>query len=303
MIGGTLLIIHQQTMFSTNATQIPVQYTTGDYSVRLNLNFGEGKDSEVYKNETERKNFKDNYNIEVYESGEGDDYSKGYRVVTNEGPLVIKVGDISISGKDDYNYDYAIGFAVDNSMPEYTTDMSTTPYNIERDGTLWTIPANKGDSYKFDQNPNAKYQWMAKRAMDIGYEPTEEELELGMEKTSENTGLIYITFMVFKKPRHVEVTRGISRGISRGATRGISRGATRGGDQMESDAARFGYGNEANSASKKSDFEYAGNTERYVMPVRLRINKKSVNSDINCSQHLKGASVNTLRRQTMTVPF
>ena len=229
-------------MFSTNATQIPVEYTTGDYSVRLNLNFGEGKDSEVYKNETERKNFKDNYNIEVYESGEGDDYSKGYRVVTNEGPLVIKLGDISISGKDDYNYDYAVGFAVDNSMPEYTTDMSTIPYNIERDGTLWTIPANKGDSYKFDQNPNAKYQWMAKRAMDIGYEPTEEELKLGMEKTSENTGLIYLTFMVFKKPRHVEVTRGISRGATRGITRGITRGATRGGDQMESDAARFGYG-------------------------------------------------------------
>ena len=303
MICGALLIIHQQTMFSTNATQIPVEYTTGDYSVRLNLNFGEGKDSEVYKNETERKNFKDNYNIEVYESGEGDDYSKGYRVVTNEGPLVIKLGDISISGKDDYNYDYAVGFAVDNSMPEYTTDMSTIPYNIERDGTLWTIPANKGDSYKFDQNPNAKYQWMAKRAMDIGYEPTEEELKLGMEKTSENTGLIYLTFMVFKKPRHVEVTRGISRGATRGITRGITRGATRGGDQMESDAARFGYGNEANSASKKSDFEYAGNTERYVLPVRLRINKKAANSDINCSQHLKGASVNTLRRQTMTVPF
>ena len=38
-------------MFSTNATQIPVEYTTGDYSVRLNLNFGEGKDSEIYKNE------------------------------------------------------------------------------------------------------------------------------------------------------------------------------------------------------------------------------------------------------------
>lgn len=170
MIRSALLIIHQQTMFSTNATQIPVEYTTGDYSVRLNLSFGEGKDSEVYKNETDRKNFKDNYNIEVYESGEGDNYSKGYRVVTNEGPLVIKLGNISISGKDDYNYDYAVGFAVDNSMPEYTTDMSTIPYNIDRDGTLWTIPANKGESYKFDQNPNAKYQWMAKRAMDIGYE-------------------------------------------------------------------------------------------------------------------------------------
>ena len=144
-------------MFSTNTTLIPVKYTTGDYSVHLNLNFGEGKDSEVYKNETERRNFKDNYNIEVYESGEGDNYSKGYRVVTNEGPLVIKLGDISIYGKDDYNYDYAIGFALDNSIPEYSSDVSTTPYNIERDGTLWTIPANTGNSYKIDQNPNGKY--------------------------------------------------------------------------------------------------------------------------------------------------
>src|SRR6056300_1074465 len=167
-------------MFSTNATQIPVEYTTGDYSVRLNLNFGEGKDSEIYKNENERKRFTDNYTVEVYESGEGDNYTKGYRVVTNEGPLVIKLGNISIVGKDDYNYDYAVGFAVDNSLPEYTTERSTIPYNIERDGTLWTIPANDGNSYNFDQNPNGRYQWVAKRAMDIGYEPTEEELELGM---------------------------------------------------------------------------------------------------------------------------
>ena len=286
-------------MFSTNATQIPVEYTTGDYIIHLNLNFGEGKDSEIYKNENERKRFTDNYNVEVYESGEGDNYTKGYRVMTNEGPLVIKLGNISIVGKDDYNYDYAVGFAVDNILPEYTTERSTIPYNIERDGTLWTIPANDGNSYYFDQNPNGRYQWVAKRAMDIGYEPTEEELDIGMEKTSESTGLLYLTFMVFKKPRHVEVTRGATRGASRGAT----RGATRGGDQIESDAARFGYGNEASTSSKKSEFEYAENTERYVLPIRLRIDKKSATSEINCSHHLKGANVNTLRRQTMTVPF
>jgi len=43
----------------------------------------------------------------------------------------------------------------DNSLPEYTTERSTIPYNIERDGTLWTIPANDGNSYNFDQ----KSQW------------------------------------------------------------------------------------------------------------------------------------------------
>lgn len=290
-------------MFSNNTETVNVAYNTNNYNVSLNLNFGEGKDSEICKNEKERKRFYENYNVEVFESGEGENYMKGYRVITNEGPLVIKVSNISINATDDDNFNYAIGFAVDNKEPEYTTEYATIPYNIDRDGTMWTIPANDGETYNFDQNPKAKYQWVAKRAMDIGYEPTKEELELGMEKTTEHTGLIYLTFMVFKKPKPVEVTRGVTRGATRGVTRGATRGATRGGQQMESDAARFGYGNEASSSSTKSEFEYASNTERYVLPIRLRIDKKSGKSEINCSQHLKGAEVNTLRRQTMTVPF
>lgn len=285
-------------MFSNNVTQIPVEYTTGDCNVKINIAFGEGKDSEHFT-ESERKRYTENYNIEVYESGEGDTYMKGYRVITNEGPLVINLRNISIISKDDNYNDYAIGFAIDNSAPEYVSERSTIPFNIERDGTLWTIPANDYNDYKFDQNPNADYQWVAKRALDADYEPTQEELELGMEKTSESTGLIFITLMVFKKPKITEPTRGVTRGV----TRGITRGATRGGDQMESDAARFGYGNKASSSSKVSDFEYAENTERYVLPVRLRINKKSEKSDINCSQHLKGANLNALKRQTMVVPF
>ena len=126
---------------------------------------------------------------------------------------------------------------------------------------------------------------MTKRALQEGYKPTEEELELGMEETSQNTGLIYLTFMVFHKlkPNYMSNTRG-------GATRCSS-------------GARFGYGNEASSASVKSEFEFASGTERYVLPIRLRIADSSVISNINCSQHLKGANLNALRRQTMTVPF
>lgn len=169
-------------MFSNNTETVNVAYNTNNYNVSLNLNFGEGKDSEICKNEKERKRFYENYNVEVFESGEGENYMKGYRVITNEGPIVIKVSNISINDTNDANNDYAIGFAVDNKEPEYTTEYSTIPYNIERDGTLWTIPANDGESYNFDQNPNAKYQWVAKRAMDVGYEPSKEELELGMEK-------------------------------------------------------------------------------------------------------------------------
>lgn len=61
-------------MFSYNASSIPLNYVTGDYNISLNMTFGEGKDSEIVKNESDRKNFKENYNIEVYEVFDGEDY-------------------------------------------------------------------------------------------------------------------------------------------------------------------------------------------------------------------------------------
>lgn len=271
-------------MLTSTVSTLPICYNTANHTIKFDIAFGEGKEDADDISEYERKNFTKNYDIEVFESGEGDDYMKGYRVVANDAPLVIKLENISIK-KENSKYDYAIGFAVDGEEPEYNYESSTIPKNITRDGTLWNIPANNETSFNFDQNPKAKYQWMTKRALQEGYKPTEEELELGMEETSQNTGLIYLTFMVFHKLKtnYMPNTRG-------GATRGSS-------------GARFGYGNEANSASVKSDFEFATGTERYVLPIRLRIADESVISNINCSQHLKGANLNALRRQTMTVPF
>ena len=288
-------------MLTSVISSIPVCYETAKHNVKFAISFGEGKDGEVYKIEKERKNFTKNYDVELFESGEegSDDYSKGYRVIANDNPLVIKIGDISIQNEnkeENSKYEYAIGFALDNAPPEYYRDYSTIPYNIERDGTMWNVRANDGSSYNFDQNPNAKYQWMAKKALDEGYKPTEKELELGMEETSQSSGLIYLTFMVFRKlkPDYDMPTRG-----NTGNTRGsVGSGATRG-----SSGARFGYGNEASSASVKTTFDYADGTERFTLPIRLRIAEGSETSNINCSQHLKGASLNTLRRQTMTVPF
>lgn len=276
-------------MLTSTVSTLPICYNTANHTIKFDIAFGEGKEDADDISEFERKNFTKNYDIEVFESGEGDDYMKGYRVVANDAPLVIKLENISIK-KENSKYDYAIGFAVDREEPEYNYESSTIPKNITRDGTLWNIPANNGTSFNFDQNPKAKYQWMTKRALQEGYKPTEEELELGMEETSQNTGLIYLTFMVFHKlkPNYMPNTRGGD--TTRSATRGSS-------------GARFGYGNEANSASVKSEFEFATGTERYVLPIRLRIADESVISNINCSQHLKGANLNALRRQTMTVPF
>ena len=269
-------------MLTSTVSNIAINYETANHAIKFDITFGEGKEDIDGNSEKERKNFTKNYDVEVFESGEGDDYAKGYRVVTNEGPLVIKLSNISIKIQNS-KYDYAIGFALDNEAPQYYLDYSTIPINIERDGTMWTVPANNSTGYNFDQNPDAKYQWVAKKALDEGYKPTEEELKLGMEESSQNTGLIYLTFMVFHKLKLEPVTRG----------------ATRCG----SSAARFGYGNEAKSASVKSEFEYATGTEKYVLPIRLRISDESAISNINCSRHLEGANLNALRRQTMTVPF
>ena len=275
-------------MLTSTLSNIAINYETANHAIKFDITFGEGKEDIDGISEKERKNFTNNYDVEVFESGEGDNYMKGYRVVANEGPLVIKLGNIRINNEnsirinnENSRYDYAIGFSLDNEAPEYNLDYSTIPHNIERDGTMWTIPANNGESFNFDQNPNALYQWMVKKALEVGYKPTAEELELGMEESSQNTGVIYLTFMVFRKFKP-EPVRSVTRSSS---------------------AARFGYGNEATSASVKSEFEFASGTEKYVLPIRLRISDDSAISNINCSQHLKGANINALRRQTMTVPF
>jgi hypothetical protein len=278
-------------------SSIDVCYNTGGINVKFNILFGEGNDDE---DEYERKNFTKNYSVELFKNDDSDASAvfRAYRVVGNEGPFVIKIKKLDINSSDgNSNYDYALGFAVDNDKPEYRNDNSTIPYNIERDGGLWTIPAHSQKENNFDQNPHGKFQWVMKKAKDINYKPTEEEKELGMEETSEDTGLIYLTFMVFKKRKQVQES------VTRGTTRGTTRGITQDDTQLESHAARFGYGNSVSSSSVKSEFTFAEGTERYVLPVRLRISKESKESDINCSKHIKGATLNMLRQQTAVVPF
>ena len=281
-------------MFKENKETIAINYETNNNYVSFNLAFAKGNDSSVYSDSYTRTNYDKKYNIEVFESDE----NKGYRILCDDSPFVVSISNINIEGND--NYDYALGFAVDNSNPEYKSEESIMPYNIERDGTMWTLETGRKE-YKFDQNPNGLYQWQTKRACDIGYEPTEEEKELGMETTTEKTGLIYITFMLMYKEKtySYNTTRGTTRGITRGATRGL-RGSS---EQYESDAGRFGYGNTATTNSVKSDYRYLPKTERYVLPMRIRISKDSENTDINCSNTLKGANVNELKMKTMVVPF
>jgi hypothetical protein len=290
---------------SYNAYDENIVYTTDKMNVSFNISFGKGKDSIVYTNERDLKEFTTEYMVETVEN----DSSKHYYVAAEEGPLQVKIENLDIYSRYNNNCDYALGFAVDFEEPEYLEQSNYTPFNIDRDGVLWSIPVQelwKGSSPSvFYQNAKAKYQWTTSRAKYMGEELTEDEKELGIEKTSESTGLMYLSFMILSKEKEVVQEREITRTCnmrSGGASRGITRSTTR-SIIPDTVAGRVGYGHAATSSSVASTFKYAKHTTRLVIPVRIRILKDSAIGDMNCSKTLKGAEVNMERKKVVVAPF
>lgn len=290
---------------SYNAYDENVVYTTDRMNVSFNISFGKGKDSLVYTNERDLKEFTTEYKVETVEN----DNSKHYYVAADEGPLLVKIENLNIHTRYNNNCDYALGFAVDFEEPEYLEENNFTPFNIDRDGSMWSIPAQESiggySANVFYQNGKAKYQWTTSRAKHMQEEPTEDEKELGIEKTTETTGLMYLTFMVLSKEKEVVQEREITRscnmrsgGVSRGVYRGITRSII-----PDTVAGRVGYGHAATSSSVASTFKYANHTTRLVIPVRIRISKDSAIGDMNCSKTLKGAEVNMERKKIVVAPF
>jgi hypothetical protein len=291
---------------SYNAYNTDVVYTTDMINVSFKVSFGKGNDSLLYKNESDLKQFNKSYEIETLNT----DDTESYYVIAEEGPIVIKIENPDIYSRYNNNFDYALGFAVDFDEPEYLEQSHITPFNIDRDGVMWSIPIQepwKPNSSVFYQNGKAKYQWTTSRSKAMGEELTDDDKELGIEKTSENTGMMYLTFMVLCKEKEIVQEKVIMRSGG-GATRS-GGGATRSGGGATrsigegSVAGRVGYGNSASTSSVASTFKYAKHTKRYVIPVRIRISKDSAVSDVNCSKTLIGAENNMKRKVVTVAPF
>ncbi len=286
---------------SYNAYDENVVFTTDKLNVSFNISFGKGKDSLVYTNERDLKDFTTEYKIETVEN----DISKHYYVAADEGPLLVKIENLDIYSRYNNNCDYALGFAVDFEEPEYLEQSNYTPFNIDRDGVMWSIPVQeswKGSSPNvFYQNAKARYQWTTSRAKYMGEELTEDEKELGVEKTSETTGLMYLSFMILSKEKEVVQEREITRSCNM-RSGGVSRSITR-SIIPDTVAGRVGYGHAASSSSVASTFKYAKHTTRLVIPVRIRISKDSAVGDMNCSKTLKGAELNMERKKVVVAPF
>ena len=286
---------------SYNAYDENVVYTTDKMNVSFNISFSKGKDSLLYTNERDLKEFTTEYMVETAEN----DSSKHYYVAAQEGPLQVKIENLDIYSRYNNNCDYALGFAVDFEEPEYLEESNYTPFNIDRDGVMWSIPVEelwKGSSPSvFYQNAKAKYQWTTSRAKCMGEELVEDEKEVGVEKTSESTGLMYLSFMILSKEKEVVQEREITRSCNM-RSGGVSRSITR-SIIPDTVAGRVGYGHAATSSSVASTFKYAKHTTRVVIPVRIRISKDSAIGDMNCSKTLKGAEVNMERKKVVVAPF
>ena len=286
---------------SYNAYDENVVCTTDKMNVSFNISFGKGKDSLVYTNERDLKEFTTEYVVETVEN----DSSKHYYVAAQEGPLQVRIENLDIYSRYNNNCDYALGFAVDFEEPEYLEESNYTPFNIDRDGVMWSIPVEelwKGSSPSvFYQNAKAKYQWTTSRAKCMGEELAEDEKEVGVEKTSESTGLMYLSFMILSKEKEVVQEREITRSCNM-RSGGVSRSITR-SIIPDTVAGRVGYGHAATSSSVASTFKYAKHTSRVVIPVRIRISKDSAIGDMNCSKTLKGAEVNMERKKVVVAPF
>ena len=162
---------------------------SGPYTIEFNLEFGKGVDSTVNPNDSRMDYTTDNKFL--IDEVVFDDGFKNYRVIGTEAPIVSRISNLKVRNTKehpDYTYSYGIGFAIDKEEPKYRNNISSEPYNIERDGRMWHIRANNGNVINLDQNARARYQMYLKKAKKVGEELTEEEKEYGVEETTDNTG-------------------------------------------------------------------------------------------------------------------
>ena len=264
---------------------------SGPYTIEFNLEFGKGIDSTVNPNDS-RMDYT-TANKFLIDEVVFDDGAKNYRVIGTEAPIVSRISNLKVRNTNehpDYTYSYGIGFAIDKEAPKYRNNISSEPYNIERDGRMWHIRANNSNVINLDQNARARYQMYLKKAKKVGEELTEEEKEYGVEETTDNTGLFFITIMVCEGKTYKEP---VTRSISRGAT----RGATRGGDY---DNGRVGYGSVATTSSSVSTMEYV-DSPKLVIPFRFKVLKDSEITAIMGSKDLASA-MNAEELQKMYQP-
>jgi hypothetical protein len=288
---------------STDKT-ITLQYaTTGDdgveYRVSFDLDFCKGKSSTDF-DEYERLNFGEAYDIETFLLDEGE--RKAYRVIAEEGVLLSRISNMSVktaaseeNGEESSTSDYAIAVLIHTKEPKFPEDNKDgdTPLNPEStDGVPWSIPIYRS-SQTIDQNGLGKFQLTVKRALERDDIPEDPYTEV----TTDDTGVLYMTFFVENRPKEPEQ-----------ATRGGGTYRTRGCKEVKHDQARIGYGDRASTASVKSKYKTIPGTGRFVLPLRYMVRGGSDSAEVACSETAPKAeariqALEELQKKVTVVPL
>lgn len=282
---------------------ITLQYaTTGndgvEYRVSFDLDFCKGRTS-VDFDEDERLRFGEAYDIETFLLDEGD--RKAYRVIAEEGVLLSRISNMSVkTAASEENReepsDYAIAVLIHTKEPKFSKDDKDgcTPLNPDStDGVPWSIPIYRR-SQTIDQNGLGKFQLTVKRAVERDEIPDDPYTEI----TTDDTGVLYITFFVEDKPKEPEQ-----------ATRGGGSFRVRGGSkEVKHDQARIGYGDRASTASVKSKYKTIPGTGRFVLPLRYVVRGGSDTLDVPCSETAPKAeariqALEELQKKVTVVPL
>lgn len=293
----------QQTVTITQ--YIPISYETDDIIASFKVEFGKGKDSEYSSSERERTFYCNPWNIQNFKTED----NIMYCLLAEEGCIIMRIFDVNVVPKTE-NYkrkinnkcierNYGITVVMDMKEPVYKDSISFKPSNnIERDGRPWVVLNNK--ILCVDQNGEASFQWSTAKALEKGVKPTPEQELMGVEERHDNTGMLYITihpvYIETEIEEPQELTRGVSRGLSRGVTRGLSM------DNIQSQAARVGYGSRAETKSKSVSPIPIPNS-RFILPIRTRIIGDTFNPNIKCAKDLASAiRVEELQKKTGVLP-
>jgi hypothetical protein len=171
------------------------------------------------------------------------------------GPFAIRVSkwNFDVTDLDKGTYSEILcgfGFAVDNKKPEYLPESNTLVDPSIRDGNSWVVTDKKGTNYVFDQNGNAKWQLSMAESIQ-GREMSLVDTAFGKEKTTDDTGLMFISIQVFVKS---VLWRGCKPADEGNAPKPI--------------LARIGYGEGCTTYSRPSNYKFAKMSQIWTIPFR-----------------------------------
>lgn len=157
-------------------------------------------------------------------------------------------------------------------------------------GRSWIM--EKGYTYAYDQNPGDEYQFAITKAEKYGVKLSEEQKAMGVEETTEDTGIFTIIsslcYVVEEKP--VAQTRGMTRGGPTRCLRGSAEDDFLNGYSL----GRIGSGSKATTNTTTVDVKEITNSD-YKTQVRLYVDDSS-STDIvvkfgQTREELKASSV------------